>query len=114
MPSMIGMRCLVSRLRSSFAFGRRGIPPPPQRGCRVGDPGSGGVAPPSNTPGILGRRALPVGHIAALGATMDLHHGLLAAQARTTAPAKAQPAKAPVKAPSAKEPARFGIGRPAT
>ena len=46
------------------AFERRCIPP-------------GGVAPPSNTPGILGRRALPAGRIVALGATMDLHHGLM-------------------------------------
>src|SRR6266571_5044800 len=74
---------LAARGATPSAFERRCIPPPPQRGCRVGDPGSGGVAPPSNTPGILGRRALPVGRIAALGATMDLHHGLLAAQART-------------------------------
>jgi hypothetical protein len=29
----------VSRVRSTFAFGGRCIPPPPQRGCRVGDPG---------------------------------------------------------------------------
>ena len=35
------------------------------------------VAPRSNTPGILGRRALPAGRIVALGATIDLHHGLL-------------------------------------
>src|SRR6266851_6650347 len=56
-------------------FGRRCIPPPPQRGDRVGDPGSGCVAPPSNIPDIatpprkpraagapvLGRRALPFG-----------------------------------------------------
>jgi hypothetical protein len=60
------------------AFGRRCIPPPPQRGCRVGGPGSGCVAPRSNTPGILARRALPAGRIAALGATLDFHHGLLA------------------------------------
>src|SRR5437867_13296037 len=40
-------------------------------------PGRGGVAPPSHTTGMLGRRALPAGRIAALGATMDLHHGLL-------------------------------------
>src|SRR3977135_20379 len=38
------------------AFGRRCIP-------------SGCVAPPSNTPGILRRRALPAGRLAALGAT---------------------------------------------
>src|SRR5262245_17501843 len=37
------------------AFGRRCIP-------------SGGVAPPSHTPGMLGRRALPDGRLAALGA----------------------------------------------
>ena len=35
------------------------------------------VAPPSNTPGILGRRALSAGRIAPLGATADFHHGLL-------------------------------------
>src|SRR5437762_10236775 len=82
---------LAARGATPSAFERRCIPPPPQRGCRVGDPGPGGVAPPSNTPGIatpprkpraagapvLGRRALPSGRIAALGATMDLHHELL-------------------------------------
>src|SRR6476646_8096832 len=30
-----------------------------------------------NTPGILGRRALPAGRLARLGATSDFHHGLL-------------------------------------
>src|SRR5437762_12555834 len=35
------------------------------------------VAPRSNTRGILGRRALPAGRLARLGATPDLHHGLL-------------------------------------
>src|SRR6266852_5366387 len=61
-------------------FGRRCIPPPPQRGCRVGDRGPGVVAPPSNIADILGCRALPggpsvsatpgapAGRIAALGA----------------------------------------------
>src|SRR5438034_6694907 len=34
---------------------------------------AGGVAPPSNTPGILGRRALPAGRLARLGATPDFH-----------------------------------------
>src|SRR5712691_11103747 len=68
---------LAARGATPSAFERRCIPPPPQRGCRVGDPGPGGVAPPSNTPGIRGRRALPDGRIAALGATMDLPHGLL-------------------------------------
>src|SRR5712691_9658100 len=82
---------LAARGATPSAFERRCIPPPPQRGCRAGDPGSGGVAPPSNTPGIatpprkpraagapvLGRRALPDERIAALGATMELPHGLL-------------------------------------
>src|SRR5438093_13667317 len=35
------------------------------------------VAPRSNTPGILGRRALPAGRLARLGATPGFHHGLL-------------------------------------
>src|SRR5260370_36856984 len=55
---------LAARGATASAFERRCIP-------------SGGVAPPSNIPDILGRRALPVGRIAALGATMELHHGLL-------------------------------------
>src|SRR5688572_31888289 len=59
--SLIG---LAARGASPAAFDRRCIP-------------AGGVAPPSNTPGILGRRALPSGRIAGLGATRDLHHGLL-------------------------------------
>jgi hypothetical protein len=71
---------LPARGATPSAFERRCIPPPPQRGCRVRDPGVG-VAPPSNTPGILGRRALPgpgaLSSPGALGATMDLHHGLL-------------------------------------
>src|ERR1700730_6620216 len=56
---------IAARGESPTAFGQRCIPP-------------GGVAPPSNTPGILGRRALPAGRIAGLGATRDFHHGLLA------------------------------------
>ncbi len=35
------------------------------------------VAPPSNTGGILGRRALPARRLARLGAAPDFHHGLL-------------------------------------
>src|SRR5438128_11837546 len=42
---------------------------------------AGCVAPPSNTPGILGRRALPSRRLARLGATPDFHHGLLALEA---------------------------------
>src|SRR5437867_196481 len=82
---------LAARGESLAAFDRRCIPAPPQRGCRVRDPGAGGVAPPSNTPGIatpprkpraagapaLGRRALPAGRLARLGATPDFHHGLV-------------------------------------
>src|SRR5450759_811319 len=56
---------LAARGESPAAFGRRRIPP----GC---------VAPPSNIPDILGRRALPAGRRAGLGATPDFHHGLLA------------------------------------
>src|SRR6266851_1182430 len=97
---------LAARCATPSAFERRCIPSPPQRGCRVGGPGPGGVAPPSNTPGIAtppcttrtvgtpvcGRRAgsagaptarnvrrgVGDGRIAALGATLELHHGLLA------------------------------------
>ena len=58
------------RDESLAAFDGRCIPAPPQRGCRVGDP-AGGVAPRSSTPDILGRRALPSGRLARLGATPD-------------------------------------------
>ena len=57
-------RLLAARGESLAAFDGRCIP----AGC---------VAPPSNTPGILGRRALPAGRLARLGATPDFHHGLL-------------------------------------
>ena len=56
--------CLAARGESLAAFDRRCIP----GGC---------VAPPSNTPGILGRHALPAGRLARLGAAPDFHHGLL-------------------------------------
>ena len=59
-------------------------------------------------------RLVAIGVLGLICAGGDRNAVPLAAQARTTAPAKAQPAKAPAKAPSAKEPARFGIGRPAT
>ena len=38
---------------------------------------AGRVAPPSNTAGILSRRALPAGRLTRLGATLPFHHGLL-------------------------------------
>jgi hypothetical protein len=55
---------LAARGATPAAFDRRCIP----GGC---------VAPPSNIPDILSRRALPPGRLAGLGATPDLHHGLL-------------------------------------
>src|SRR6266850_4214549 len=55
---------LTARGESLAAFDGRCIP----AGC---------VAPRSNTPGILGRRALPSARLARLGATPDFHHGLL-------------------------------------
>src|SRR6266496_2977838 len=55
----------AARGETPAAFGRRCIP----ADC---------VAPPSNIPDILGRRALSSGRLAALGATPDFHHGLLA------------------------------------
>src|SRR5438046_10323372 len=59
---------LAARGETPAAFGRRCIP----ADC---------VAPPSNIPDILGRRALSAGRLAALGATPDFHHGLLTASA---------------------------------
>src|SRR5437899_3311279 len=58
------LHSLTARGESLAAFDGRCIP----AGC---------VAPRSNTPGILGRRALPAGRLARLGATPDFHHGLL-------------------------------------
>src|SRR5256712_1654153 len=55
---------LAARGESLAAFDGRCIP-------------AGYVAPPSNPPGILSRRALPSGRLARLGATPDFHHGLL-------------------------------------
>src|SRR5713101_4434113 len=60
---------------------------------------AGCVAPRSNTPGILGRRALPAGRLARLGATPDFHHGLLkpgytTRPLATFAPVMAAPARA--------------------
>src|SRR5436309_12262412 len=55
---------LAARGESLAAFDGRCIPAPPQRGCRVGDPGAGCVAPRSNTPGI----ATPPRKIRAAGA----------------------------------------------
>src|SRR5437899_8364106 len=57
------LHSLTARGESLAAFDGRCIP----AGC---------VAPRSNTPGILGRRALPAGRLARLGATPDFHHGL--------------------------------------
>ena len=58
--------------------------PTPTRLPRWG-PRPGCVAPRSNSPGILGRRALPSGRLARLGATPDFRHGLLTAEAAENA-----------------------------
>src|SRR3990170_8780568 len=55
---------LAARGETLAAFDGRRIP-------------GGGVAPPSNTAGILSRRALPAGRVARIGATPEFHHGLL-------------------------------------
>jgi hypothetical protein len=60
----VASRVLADRGKSLAAFDERCIP-------------AGRVAPPSNTLGILGRRALPAGRLARLGATPDFRHGLL-------------------------------------
>ena len=49
----------------------------PRRTVRAVGPRADCVAPPSDIPDILGRRALSAGRLAALGATPDFHHGLL-------------------------------------
>src|SRR2546426_7640368 len=61
-----GVVGLAARGETPTAFGRRCIP----ADC---------VAPPSNIPDILGRRALSAGRLAALGATPEFNHGLPAA-----------------------------------
>src|SRR5258705_8554068 len=61
---LLALAMLAARGESLAAFDGRCIP----AGC---------VAPRSNTPGILGRRALPSGRLARLGATPDFRHGLL-------------------------------------
>ena len=55
---------LVSRVGNPLTFSGRGIPP-------------GGVAPPSNIPDILGRRALPVGRRAPENLSPDFQLGTL-------------------------------------
>src|SRR5438128_4915033 len=74
---------LAARGETPAAFGRRCIPAPPHRAEKraVGAPAADCVAPPSNIPDILGRRALLSGRLAGLGATLDFHHGLPAASA---------------------------------
>src|SRR3989442_8336297 len=57
---------------------------------------AGCVAPRSNTPGILGRRALPAGRLARLGATPDFPPGLLALRLhRSIEPVRNHPAVVP-------------------
>jgi hypothetical protein len=57
--------CPAARGESPAAFGRRCIPPPPQRGCRVGDRARAALRLAQIlpvTPGILTRRALSAAH----------------------------------------------------
>jgi mono/diheme cytochrome c family protein len=61
----VAVSMLAARGESPAAFERRCTPP----GC---------VAPPSNIPDILGRRALPGRRLTVLGATPDFHPGLQA------------------------------------
>ena len=74
----IAVAALAARGESLAAFGA------PNAAAALGTPfdgrciPAGCVASPSNTPGILGRRALPAGRLARLGATPDFHHELLA------------------------------------
>jgi periplasmic protein TonB len=78
---------LAARDETPAAFGRRCIPggcarrrtPAMQAGFGEvsPEPWRRRIAPPSNTPGILSRRALPTGRLAGLGATLAFHHGLL-------------------------------------
>src|SRR6266566_8921669 len=73
---------LAARGETPAAFGRRCIPAPPH-GAQSAPwgPRADCVAPPSHIPDMLGRRALGAGRLAALGATLDFHHGLLAVEA---------------------------------
>src|ERR1700693_4314147 len=71
---------LTARGESPAAFGRRCIPPPPQRGCRVGDPGvelrcsSLKYSRYSHSSRLAQAGRVIVAR--ALGATPDSHHGL--------------------------------------
>src|SRR5206468_12079549 len=80
MPDLAAPVDLAARDDPPAAFGRRCIPAPtpPRWETRVGGPGADCVAPPSNIPDILSRRALSAERLAALGATPEFHHGLLA------------------------------------
>src|SRR6266516_6164494 len=69
---------LAARDETPPAFGRRCIP----AHC---------VAPPSHIPDVLGRRALSAGRLAALGATAEFHHGLLAQAVTPAARAAGSP-----------------------
>src|SRR5437867_6132583 len=107
---------LAARGETPAAFGRRCIPAPPHRAEKraVGAPAADCVAPPSNIPDIAPHRAQDArwgprsavvaplrrgphgtdcapwggsaGRLAALGATLDFHHGLLAILARRIGP----------------------------
>src|SRR5687768_15185389 len=90
---------LAARGETPAAFAGRCIPPD----C---------VAPPSNIPDILRRRALSAGRLARLGATRAFHHGLLSAQTvrppRVVEAAVSEPRVDPVRDPG--QPAVFIVG----
>src|SRR5437773_10736783 len=100
------VKSLAARGETPAAFGRRCIPAPPHRAEKraVGAPAADCVAPPSNIPDIAPHRAQDArwgprsavvtplrrgphgadcapwggeGRLAALGATLEFHHGLL-------------------------------------
>src|SRR3989442_5221341 len=77
------MLMLAARGETPAAFGRRWIPAPPH-GAQAAPwgPRADCVAPRLHIPDMLSRRALGAGRLAALGATLDFHHGLLWAESR--------------------------------
>ena len=64
LPCLLSGLCLVLTFINAVAFGRRFIP-------------AGSVAPPANTPRILGRRALPTGRLDGIGASPYLRMAVL-------------------------------------
>src|SRR2546426_8349918 len=70
--AMVAWRCAMQNVRHATRLGARGESLAAFDGRRIP---AGCVAPRSNTPSILGRRALPAGRLARLGATPDSRRG---------------------------------------